>query len=157
MTDPIRSATASGRELVAFRIGDQEFAIDITHVREIRGWAPETALPHAPRYVRGVINLRGAVLPILDLGLRLGLRSAEPSVRHVIIVVQVGPRILGLLVDAVSDIQIAEEPQIHPTPEIGDEASREFVRGVLVVEGRMILVLGLEGVLPDAPQGGLAA
>ncbi|MCQ3971320.1 chemotaxis protein CheW, partial [Klebsiella pneumoniae] len=78
MTDP--------RELIAFRIGDQEFCVDIRSVREIRGWAPATPLPQSPAYVRGVLNLRGAVLPIIDLSSRLGLGTAEPSARHVIIV-----------------------------------------------------------------------
>ena len=82
----------------------QEFCIDIMSVREIRGWTPATALPHAPAYVRGVINLRGSVLPIVDLAERLGFPPTDASARQVIIVVQVGAQIVGLLVDAVSDI-----------------------------------------------------
>ncbi|HSX73965.1 MAG TPA: chemotaxis protein CheW, partial [Shinella sp.] len=70
-----------GRELIAFRIGEQEFCVNIMSVREIRGWTPATSMPHAPSYVLGVINLRGAVLPIVDLSLRLGMKRAEPTVR----------------------------------------------------------------------------
>src|SRR4051812_24315234 len=91
-----------GRELISFRIGDQEFCVDIMEVREIRGWTPATALPKAPAFVRGVITLRGAVLPIVALGARLGLGTAEPTARHVIIVAQVQNQVVGLLVDAVS-------------------------------------------------------
>src|SRR5690349_10774035 len=90
------------RELIAFRIQDQEFCVDIMAVREIRGWTPATPLPQAPSFVRGVINLRGMVLPIVDLSDRLGLGVTEPSARSVIIVSQVGPQIVGLLVDGVS-------------------------------------------------------
>ena len=99
-----KTMSHGGRELISFRIGDQEFCVDIMAVREIRGWTPATALPHSPAYVQGVINLRGAVLPIVDLAARLGLKPAEPTVRHVIIVAQVGEQVVGLLVDAVSDI-----------------------------------------------------
>ncbi len=94
----------NGRELMAFRIGAQEFCVDIMAVREIRGFAPATPLPQSPAFVRGVINLRGAVLPIIDLSARLGFPPAEPTARHVIMVVQVGNQTVGLLVDAVSDI-----------------------------------------------------
>lgn len=80
---------ADRRELISFRIGAQEFCVDIMAVREIRGWTPATPLPHSPAYVRGVINLRGAVLPIVDLAERLGLPPSTPTQRHVIIVAQV--------------------------------------------------------------------
>src|SRR5215475_15482288 len=95
---------AGGRELISFRIGAQEFCVDIMAVREIRGWTQATPLPQAPNYVCGVINLRGAVLPIVDLSARLGLGVTQPDVRNVIIVVRIGPRLVGLLVDAVSEI-----------------------------------------------------
>src|ERR1700749_3854771 len=87
------------RELISFRIGVQEFCVDIMGVREIRGWTAATALPRSPGFVRGVINLRGAVLPIVDLAARLGFDSAEPTARHVIIVAQIGVQTVGLLVD----------------------------------------------------------
>jgi purine-binding chemotaxis protein CheW len=149
MTDTIEASSGAGREIVAFRIGHQEFAVDITSVREIRGWTPETVLPHTPAYVRGVINLRGTVLPILDLATRLGLPPTCPTARHVIILVQVGPHTLGLLVDAVSDILSAGEDSVRPTPEIGGDAARQFVRGVLAVDGRMITLVALNEVLPS--------
>ena len=141
MTDP--------RELIAFRIGDQEFCVDIRSVREIRGWAPATPLPQAPAYVRGVINLRGAVLPIVDLSSRLGLGAATPSARHVIIVARVGLRTVGLLVEAVSDILGVSEEMIQATPDIGCELVRGFVKGVLPVDGRMISLISLDGLLPE--------
>src|ERR1700684_2210346 len=90
----------AARELISFRVGAQEFCVDIMAVREIRGWTAATALPQSPTYVRGVINLRGAVLPIVDLAARLGFASADPTARHVIIVTQIGDQLVGLLVDA---------------------------------------------------------
>ena len=103
MIEKSHSEQAREAEFVAFRAGGLEFCINIMTVREIRGWTPATAIPRAPSYIRGVINLRGVVLPIVDLGVRLGLPAVEPTARHVIIVAQVGERAAGLLVDSVSD------------------------------------------------------
>jgi purine-binding chemotaxis protein CheW len=139
-----------GRELISFRIGAQEFCVDIMEVREIRGWTPATALPQAPPFVRGVINLRGAVLPIVDLGARLGLGAADPTARHVIIVAQVQNQIVGLLVDAVSDILTVTDEMIQPTPDVASEMVRTFVRGLLAIEGRMVSFISLDRVLPDS-------
>ncbi len=138
-----------GRELISFRIGAQEFCVDIMEVREIRGWTPATALPQAPHFVRGVINLRGAVLPIVDLGARLGLGAADPTARHVIIVAQVQNQVVGLLVDAVSDILTVTDDMIQPTPDVASEMVRTFVRGLLAIEGRMVSFISLDRVLPD--------
>ena len=103
MTDTSQAASGD-LELLSFRVADQEYSVDIMSVREIRGWTRATSLPHAPDYVRGVINLRGSVLPVVDLATRLGIEAGEPNERSVIIVVDVGGRTVGLRVDAVSDI-----------------------------------------------------
>lgn len=143
------ASIADRRELIAFRIGEQEFCVDIRAVREIRGWTKATALPQSPAYVRGVINLRGAVLPIVDLSCRLGLGSATPSARHVIIVARIGLRTVGLLVEAVSDILTFSEEMIQPTPDIACDTVRSFVKGVIPVEGRMISLIALDDLLPE--------
>ncbi|MBP1885922.1 chemotaxis protein CheW [Sinorhizobium mexicanum] len=148
MTYAAKNLTTGGRELIAFRVGDQEFCVNIMAVREIRGWTPATPMPHAPSYVLGVINLRGAVLPIVDLSARLGMKAAEPTVRHVIIVAQVKSQMVGLLVDAVSDILTVRDDEIQPTPDISSEFEKSFARGVLAIEGRMICLIELEAVFP---------
>ena len=147
MTYAAKSLT-QGRELIAFRIGDQEFCVNIMSVREIRGWTPATPMPHAPPYVLGVINLRGAVLPIIDMSLRLGMKPAEPTVRHVIIVAQVGQKAVGLLVDAVSDILTVTDDNVQPTPDIANEMTKNYARGILAIEGRMICMIELEALFP---------
>lgn len=146
MTDTAPDA----RELIAFRIGEQEFCVDIRAVREIRGWTPATPLPHSPSYVRGVINLRGAVLPIVDLSARLGLGTSNPTPRHVIIVARVGLRTVGLLVEAVSDILTFSDDLIQPTPDVACDTVRAFVRGLIAVDGRMISLIAMDGLLPEA-------
>lgn len=143
-----QTAQAATREFVAFRVGAQEFCVDIMGVREIRGWTPATPLPHAPPYVRGVINLRGAVLPIVDLAMRFGLGLTEPTPRSVIIVVQVNQQVVGLLVDAVSDILTTTADAMQPTPDIASDMAKTFVKGVYAVDGRMISIVALDCVLP---------
>jgi purine-binding chemotaxis protein CheW len=138
-----------GQELISFRIGEQEFCVDIMAVREIRGWTPATPLPQAPSYVRGVINLRGAVLPIVDLSARLGLGATEPSVRNVIIVVRIGQRLVGLLVDAVSEVLTATTDMIQPTPDVSSDAVKMFIKGILALEGRMVSWITLDKILPE--------
>jgi purine-binding chemotaxis protein CheW len=143
-----KAAGEGSNKLVAFRVGAQEFCVDIMSVREIRGWTPATALPQSPDYVRGVINLRGAVLPIVDLAARLGLPATEPSARHVIIVAQVGRQVVGLLVDAVSDILSVTEDVVQATPDVASEMAKQFVTGVIALEGRMISLITLSKLLP---------
>ena len=136
------------RELITFRIGAQEFCVNIMTVREIRGWTPATPLPRSPLFVRGVINLRGAVLPIIDLAARLGFAPTQPSQRHVIIVAQVAHQVIGLLVDAVSDILTVNDGAIQPPPEVASEMVRTFVQGLLAIDGRMVSLISLDHVLP---------
>lgn len=143
------SSSDNHQELIAFRIGDQEFCVDIMSVREIRGWTPATPLPHAQKFMRGVINLRGTVLPIIDLSERLGFGYTDPEARHVIIVVRSGDQEVGLLVDAVCDIISVTEAQLQPTPNVASETVRSFIRGILAIEGRMIGLVGLERIMPD--------
>ena len=140
--------THHGRELISFRIGAQEFCVDIMAVREIRGWTAATALPQSPSYVRGVINLRGAVLPIVDLPNRLGYGVSEPTARHVIIVAQIGTQFVGLLVDAVSDILTIADQALQPTPDVACDTVKTFVKGLLPLEDRMVSMISLDQVLP---------
>ncbi len=149
MNQTSKNLAEGARELIAFRIGEQEFCVDIMSVREIRGWTPATALPHSPGFVLGVINLRGAVLPIIDLSSRLGMSESDPSARHVIIVTQVHQKFVGLLVDAVSDILTVTDENIQPTPEVSSELDKSFAKGVLAIEGRMICLIELDSLFPE--------
>ena len=140
-----------GRELIAFRVDRQEFCVDVRSVREIRGWTQATVLPHTPAYMSGVINLRGTVLPIVDLAARLGFGPASPTARHVIIVAEIGEQLVGMLVDAVSDILTVADDLIQPTPDIASDIARAFLRGLMTLDGRMVSLLALDCVLPAAP------
>jgi purine-binding chemotaxis protein CheW len=149
MSENATGGAGKGGELIAFNIGSQEFCISTVSVREIRGWTPATALPHAPAFVLGVVNLRGVVLPIVDLAVRLGFPPTEPTARHAIIVVEFGSQVAGLLVDGVSDIFTAGEEQIQPTPDIAAETAKLYLRGVIAMEGRLIGVIDIPNLLPS--------
>lgn len=148
MNDAMLETRKSYCEVVAFRVSEQDFCFDLTSVREIRGWTETTMLPHAQPYVKGVINLRGSVVPVVDLSQRLGLGATEPGPRNVIIITVLGQRTVGLLADVVSDILTVSEGDIQPIPDIIDENVRRFISGVLLVEGRMIRKMDLEMIIP---------
>lgn len=156
MTDTADHTDEAHRQFITFHTADQEFGADIMTIREIRGWTQTTPLPHAPDYVRGVINLRGAVLPVIDLKARLGRGETEITPKHVIIVVRCADRTIGLLVDAVSDILTAALSDIQPAPELARDDQEEFVDGIAVLDERMVTILGM-GRLTEALAGEAAA
>jgi purine-binding chemotaxis protein CheW len=134
--------------LLCVRLGDLEFALNIRAIREIRGWISSTLLPHAPSYIKGVINLRGSALAILDLAERLGLPSVPANATSVVVVIEEGERVLGLLVDAVSDIITATEDMRQAVPETGCAVSREYVEGLLMRDQKIVSVLSIPAILP---------
>ncbi len=148
MTEPQDKALTAEIELLTFLVGKQEYAIDIMSVREIRGWSKATPLPHAPAFVRGVINLRGTVLTIVDLAERLGMGRTEASERNVIIVVHTGKETVGLLVDAVSDILAINKSDLQTPPEMSADNNQTFVSALMIAEERMIRILALAAALP---------
>jgi len=141
-------------EFITFEIGDRRLGIDIMAIREIRAWSPATPLPNSPPHVRGVVNLRGVVLPVLDLSQRLGWGATEPSGRHVIIVVRIGEQLQGIIVDAVSDIVTLGPDQLQPVPDVGQTQSAAFLDGIATIDGRLIMILGLDRI--TEPQAALA-
>lgn len=145
----------SNHEFIVFKTGTQEFCIDIRCTKELRGWTASTRLPHSSEYVIGVINLRGTILPIVDLAKRMGLESEGPSERHVIIVVQLEDKLFGLLVDSVSDILNVTSSDLRPVPEVNSEKAGEIFRQVIVLENRIICEIMLDWVLPEI--GSIAA
>ena len=144
MSEKIETGGDTQNQFVTFRSGEQEFGADIMAIREIRGWTPTTPLPHSPSYVRGVINLRGIVLPIVDLKARLGYGATESNAKNVIVVVKCENRTMGLLVDAVSDILTTSSAQIQPAPEMAGDESCQFVNGIAVLDERMVTILDMD-------------
>jgi purine-binding chemotaxis protein CheW len=139
------------QEVVSFRLGEQDFCIDIGFVREIRGWTPTTLLPHAQDYIRGVINLRGSVVAVIDLAARLGLGQTIATPRHVIIIVTYGSQTVGLLADVVSDILTITSDTMKPVPNQVSDQARDFMTYIVTFpDGRLLRGLDMAHVLPES-------
>lgn len=130
-------------EMIAFRLNGQEFCVMTTTIREIRGWSPSTPIPHSPPDVIGVMNLRGSVIPIVDLSRKLGMTPTSPNERSAIVVADVHSAVLGILVDQVSDILTVRGEQIQPLPEIAASFDRSFSDGIITHDQGMIFFLNL--------------
>ena len=148
MQTQLRSLDDDNAELLAFKVAEQDYAVDIMSVREIRSSTHVTSLPHSPSFVRGVINLRGVVLPILDLARRLGISDETVTTRNVTIVVDSGGRSVGLLVDTVSDIITIPKDTFQRPPNLSAEHDSGFINALALVEGKLLRVLDLSNVVP---------
>lgn len=137
---------ASGHllQFISFRVDDQEFAIDIISVREIKGWTETTTLPNQQEYLLGVLNLRGTIVPIYDLRCRFGMGLTTATRSHVVIIVSVRERTIGLLVDAVSDILTVNSNDIRPVPEMDRTIRTDYLKGLISVGESMVVLLSLE-------------
>jgi purine-binding chemotaxis protein CheW len=140
---------APGRELIIVEMAAQRFAIDVMRVREIRGWTASTRLPQSPEHVLGMINLRGSVLPVVDLSARLGLGGCEPNAASVVVVTEIRGQLVGLLVDAVCDILTLAEGMAQPPPAVGASETATFVKGVITSGEEIITLLALDSVVTD--------
>jgi len=138
-------------QLLCVRLREQEFALSIRAVREIRGWISSTPLPHAPSYVKGMVNLRGSVLAIIDLAERLGLPGTTANATSVVVVIEAGDRVIGLLVDAVSDIITVTEEMRQVTPETGSTISREYIESLIMRDQQIVGVLSIPAIMPKDP------
>lgn len=145
----VLSADDGRVEIITLALKGVEFCLDIRSVREIRGWTPATPVPHAPPYLKGVINLRGIVMPVVDLAARLGLGETEPTGRHVIVVAQCGEQLAGLLVDSVQETFHVSASQLQAPPSVCGPEGGGIVDAVLPLEGRMISRLVVERLVPQ--------
>ncbi|MES5097446.1 chemotaxis protein CheW [Agrobacterium sp. BA1120] len=137
-------------EIIAFMLSEQQFAVRTTSIREIRGWAPVTPLPHTPPEVVGVMNLRGTVIPIIDLACKLGMPPAEASERSAIVVTSVKGRTIGMMVDRVSDILTVSAADLQPVPAAAGLATTGFAEGIFARDKVMICFLNLDAIFATA-------
>lgn len=136
---------------LTFVLATEEYAVDILRVQEIKGWSKVTPIPNTPDYIRGVINLRGTIVPIIDLRLRFSLDRLDYGQMTVVVVVKVvsgsRERIMGIVVDAVSDVYDVAENEIKPPPDFGSVISMEFIRGLATVNEKMVIILDIDRLL----------
>ena len=148
--NPNESLTSGRVEFISFSIGDEQYGVDIMAVREIKGWTEITHLPKQPEYVRGVLNLRGVMVPIIDLRCRFGQGKTEATALHIVIVVQIGPRHVGLLADRVLDIVGFNASQIQPVPRVAQASNVDFLSGLVTIESQMIALIDLASLLSSS-------
>jgi purine-binding chemotaxis protein CheW len=143
---PMRAPSAP-TQIISFAIDNDQYGVDIMAVREIKGWSQITHLPRQPESVRGVLNLRGAIVPIIDLRCRFGQGLTEATPVHVVIIVQVGTRQVGLLADRVLDIVSFDASQVQPVPKIAQASRIDFLSGLVTMDGAMIALIDLHNLL----------
>lgn len=145
------SSTASvAGEYLSFTLGDEHYGVDILKVQEIRGYDAVTRLPDAPEYIKGVINLRGTIVPVIDLRLKLRLAEARYDSFTVMIVLNVENRVVGIVVDSVSDVVPLTDEQVRATPEFGAAVDTRFIAGIGTLDEKMLILLDIETLLDSA-------
>ena len=148
MNNAVDSVKTDARQILTFRLGEETYGLDILRVKEIRGWSPVTRVPQSPPQVLGVLNLRGAIVPIVDLRLRFALASAEFTPVTVIIVISVktgdGMKECGLVVDAVSDVVDLDESRLRPAPTLAGSASANYIENLATLDSGMLILLNAD-------------
>jgi purine-binding chemotaxis protein CheW len=139
---------SDGLQYLSFLLDDEEYGIDILRVQELRGWTPVTRVPDMPKYLKGVLNLRGAIIPVVDLRERFGLPVIEYGPTTVVIVIRVqsgkSERVMGIIVDAVAETYTLTQEQIQPAPKVGGGISTEFITGLMAQGERMIILIDID-------------
>lgn len=135
--------SAAAQEYLTFTLGNEEYAIDILKVQEIRGYEQPTTIANAPAFIKGVINLRGTIVPIVDLRIKFQVGKAEYTPITVVIILNIGSRIVGVVVDGVSDVITMAANQIRPAPEFSAAVDTRYILGLATLEERMLIVIDI--------------
>jgi purine-binding chemotaxis protein CheW len=144
------AAAAHPREYLTFRLGEEEYGIDILKVQEIRGYEQPTRIANAPSFIKGVVNLRGVIVPIVDMRIKFNLGSAEYNDFTVVIILNLGARVVGIVVDSVSDVMELSPEQIRPAPEVGAVVDADFITGLGTLNDRMLILIEIERLMAAA-------
>jgi len=144
---------ADAQQFLTFRLAGEEYGVGILTVQEIRGWSSVTKVPHTPAWLLGVINLRGVVVPIIDLRIKFDFASAEYNETTVVIILTVATRVVGVVVDAVSDVITLGAAQIKPAPTLGTGANTSHIIGFGTLDDRMRILMDVEKLMAGADMG----
>lgn len=152
----VEGSPADEQQYLTFIMSGEEYGVDILAVQEIRGWEAPTLIPNSPSYIRGVINLRGTIVPIMDLRLRFNLDEIEYTATTVVIILKFdsdqGERVLGIVVDAVSDVYTIADEESRKPPELTEDENSDFIKGLVNISDKMIILLDVEQLLNLHPQ-----
>ena len=141
--------TADTQQYLTFTLGQEEYGVPILTVQEIKGYVPATPIPHTPAYIKGVMDLRGVIMPVIDLRVKFGMRTEEYDQFTVIIVVKVKNKMLGLVVDAVSDVLSVKNGEVQAAPEFGGQVDTRFIHGLAKTGEKLVVLLDLDRVLSE--------
>ena len=141
------------REYLTFALGEEEYGIDILNVQEIRGYDAVTKIANAPDFIKGVINMRGVIVPIIDMRLKFQLGTVEYNQFTVVIILNLSGRVIGMVVDGVSDVVALREEQIRPAPEFGAVLDTAYIDGLATLEERMVIVVDIEKLMTSGEMG----
>ena len=146
----------NGKELLTFALGCEEYGIDILKVQEIRGYEKVTHIVNSPAFIKGVINLRGTIVPIIDLRLKFALGSAEYTAFTVVIILNVSNRVVGVVVDSVSDVICLDPDEIKEAPPMSSDLDTRFIQGLATLNERMVILMDIEALM-SSPDMALSA
>ncbi len=147
------SLSQNSNEFLTFRLGEEEYGIEILKVQEIRGYDSITQIANAPEFIKGVVNLRGIIVPIIDMRIKFRLSSADYDQFTVVIILNVADRVMGIVVDGVSDVISLETDQMRPTPEFGSVIDTEYIMGLGTVDERMLILVDIEKLMGSSDMG----
>jgi purine-binding chemotaxis protein CheW len=144
---------SAGNEYLAFTLGREEYGIDILRVQEIRGYEPVTRIANAPDFIKGVVNLRGTIVPVVDMRIKFSLGTPTYDQFTVVIILNIGGRVVGMVVDSVSDVTTLTPEQIKPAPEIGTSFDSDYLIGLGTLDERMLILVDIEKLMSSADMG----
>ena len=147
------AAPSGAREYLTFRLDQEEYGIDILKVQEIRGYEPPTRIANAPDFIKGVVNLRGIIVPIVDMRIKFNLGTPSYDQFTVVIILNIGNRVVGMVVDRVSDVTTLMPEQIKPAPDMGRSINTEYVIGLGTIDERMLILVDIDQLMSSADMG----
>lgn len=153
MTNEPKAKEEAGREYLAFSLGGEEYAVNILQVQEIRAYERVTRIANMPAFIKGVMNLRGAVVPVVDLRVRFNVGSAEYGASTIVIVINIGARTIGMVVDGVSDVVTLKAADLRAAPQIAGVLTAEFLEGVAILDKRMLIIVDINGLMSSKEMG----
>ncbi|MFP4154416.1 MAG: chemotaxis protein CheW [Halothiobacillaceae bacterium] len=151
--DDMELATGSAREYLTFTLGEEEYGMDILNVQEIRGYEAVTRIANSPPFIKGVINMRGVIVPIIDMRIKFELGEPEYDDMTVVIIMNIGGRVIGMVVDGVSDVVAIKDEQIRQAPEFGSVLDTRYINGLATLDERMVIMVDIEKLMTSEDMG----
>lgn len=149
----VQADGAGGNEYLAFTLGREEYGIDILRVQEIRGYEPVTRIANSPAFIKGVVNLRGTIVPVVDMRIKFDLGEPSYDQFTVVIILNIGGRVVGMVVDSVSDVMTLSADQVKPAPDVGTTFDSDYLIGLGTLDDRMLILVDIDKLMSSSEMG----